>query len=138
MTFIRFDFKSIFIFNPKVWFLVFYFLRVVIKLDIFQTATTYVEGDKYVSISSVIPIIWGILESYKMSEDNKDEHGFQKCFKETMFASLKNRFYLDQSNVNFKYYQMTTFLDPQYKKHFSRHEAAMVGNYLWVLTVDTS
>ena len=115
MTFIRFDFTPIFIFNPKVGFLVFYFSQVVTKLNIFQTATTYIEGDKYVAISSVIPIIRGLLESYKMSEDDENEHGFQKHFKETMFASLKKRFHLDQSNVNFKYYQMATFLNPQNK-----------------------
>jgi len=81
-----------------------------------------------VSISSVIPVIRGLKERFKLNEeDRQPSQEFEKRFKEAMLASLDKRFKFEGND-----HKMATFLDPLYKNnYFDRHEAAMVCLFLF-------
>ncbi|XP_077965855.1 E3 SUMO-protein ligase ZBED1-like isoform X1 [Styela clava] len=94
--------------------------KLVKLLEDLKTATTALEGEKYVTISCLIPMVRGLHKIYRPTQDGT----FQNKFKEAFISSLKTRF---DSNVAHDIYKLATFLDPNYRSRFStRSEIAQI------------
>nr|XP_039255510.1 E3 SUMO-protein ligase ZBED1-like [Styela clava] len=94
--------------------------KLVKLLEDLKTATTALEGEKYVTISCLIPMVRGLHKIYRPTQDGT----FQNKFKEAFVSSLKTRF---DSNVAHDIYKLATFLDPNYRsRFFTRSEIAQI------------
>uniref|UniRef100_H2YK66 HAT C-terminal dimerisation domain-containing protein n=1 Tax=Ciona savignyi TaxID=51511 RepID=H2YK66_CIOSA len=98
-------------------------------LEPLKAATAFLEGDQYVSISSVIPVIKGLYEKYNTTLPEEDS--FIVNFKRDMSESILRRFSTvlsdeSSSSITVKnMYRKATFLHPAYKtKYFNRPVAS--------------
>jgi len=97
-----------------------------------QLATDYLEGDKHVSISGIIPVIKGLVLKFAPCEEDS---GTLALFTEKVLYQLRERFEFVLGNSPFAsscsptslHMGIATWLDPKYKmSYFKRVEGIQV------------
>ena len=89
------------------------YIAVLFSLFWLQLATDYLEGEKYLSISGVIPIIKGLAQKCAPCEDSST----LSLFKEKILNQLQHRFQFvfNSSTSSTFHMSIVTWLDPKYK-----------------------
>ena len=95
-----------------------------------QTATDYLEGEKYVSISAIVPIIKGLAEKYSSSTTDSI---IMADFRVDILAQLKSRFefvFGKFDNGLFSTHAhlfMFTWLDPKFRRTYYKNAPIEAG-----------
>ncbi|XP_077972386.1 E3 SUMO-protein ligase ZBED1-like [Styela clava] len=85
------------------------------KLKPITIATYYLEGEKYVSISGVIPLVKGLSQKYMPCEDSRS----LALFKNKILTQLHERFgFVFNQNSCYIHMSIATWLDPRYKTSY--------------------
>ncbi|GBM05055.1 hypothetical protein AVEN_60239-1 [Araneus ventricosus] len=91
--------------------------------------TDFISGEKYLSASSVIIVIQGIQEDLKELKTKKENHavfGLMESLESELMMRVGS---LEESSI----FTNSTFLDPRYKKFFSKEETAdLTKKKLWI------
>nr|XP_039258629.1 E3 SUMO-protein ligase ZBED1-like [Styela clava] len=98
-------------------------------LEPLKTSTKYLQGEKYISISSVYPVVKGLCGKY--SEIDAADDIFEKNFKLSMHTSLQTRFaeVLNFNTETPNLFHKSTLMDPHHKgKYFTHQNKVMVRN----------
>ena len=87
----------------------------------FHTATKLEEGENYVTLSSVIPVISILHEKTSAYLKNRHNNGFGIMFARNMLASLEDRFGRYPDFLLMKPHCLATFTDPRFARmYFSK------------------
>ena len=81
-------------------------------LESFIIATTFLSYEENVSISSVFPILHGLIDQLKPSIDPADSTAIRQ-FKDKVSQKIKRRWELDSININSPLL-LTSALDPRF------------------------
>lgn len=84
-------------------------------LEPLKELTDFISGEKYVSASSVIVVVQGILEEYKELKKNNLPNAYIYSFIESLEKGINNRLGNLESSRTFT---ISTFLDPRFKNIF--------------------
>nr|XP_039253466.1 uncharacterized protein LOC120330652 [Styela clava] len=86
------------------------------KLKPIKIATDYLEGEKYVSISGVIPLVKGLSQKYMPCEEDSRSLAL---FKNKILTQLHERFgFVFNQNSCYIHMSIATWLDPRYKTSY--------------------
>ena len=86
-----------------------------------QVATDYLEGDLYISIAGVIPVIKGLLQTLcPNDEDSKTMF----LFKKEIVTRLENRFSFKRADERPTTYHLATWLHPYFKQRYIKQDMA--------------
>ena len=80
----------------------------------FETATKVAEGEKYLTLSSVIPMLTILREKTMSYFKNPSNRGFGVTFAKNLLASVEDRFGRFPDFLLLKPYCLATFSDPRY------------------------
>ena len=90
-------------------------------LEIFLIATRIQEGEKYLTLSSVIPVLSILHQKTHQYIKNKDKNGFGITFARNILSSLEDRFGRYPTFLTLKPHCFSTISDPRFKHiYFSR------------------
>ena len=84
----------------------------------FHTATKLEEGENYVTLSSVIPVISILHEKTSAYLKNRHNNGFGIMFARNMLASLEDRFGRYPDFLLMKPHCLATFTDPRFARMY--------------------
>ena len=80
----------------------------------FQTATKLAEGEKYLTLSSIIPMLTVLREKTVSYFKNSANNGFGITFAKNLLASIEDRFGRYPELLLKQPYCLATFVDPRY------------------------
>lgn len=86
-----------------------------------QVASDYLEGDTYISIAEVFPVIKGLSEKFKK---NDEDSRTVAQVKEALLASFKTRFKFIFDEDSSCLFEKATWLHPTYKNRYFKSNRA--------------
>ena len=90
-------------------------------LQSFYIATKIEEGEKYVTLSSVIPVVEVLIQRTAAYIRNKDNSGYGITFAKNILCALEDRFGKSHNFMTLKPHCFSTFCDPRFKHlYFSK------------------